>query len=64
LVGGLLQSLTFVTGLNALMLLVAGLYSAALLTREKVTSSSPAQTKRWELDEEVESSESLELVEV
>jgi hypothetical protein len=33
LVGGLLQSLTFVTGLRALLLIVALLYLAALLTR-------------------------------
>lgn len=33
LVGGLLQSVTFVTGIKALLLLVAGLYFLALLTR-------------------------------
>lgn len=64
LVGGLLQSLTFVTGLNALMLLVAALYSAALLTREKKMDSSPPRKEPFKLDEEFESSESLELVEV
>ncbi len=33
LVGGLLQSITFVTGIKALLLIVAGLYLAAVLTR-------------------------------
>jgi hypothetical protein len=33
LVGGLLQSVTFVTGIQALLLLVAGLYGGAFLTR-------------------------------
>jgi spermidine synthase len=36
LVGGLLQSLTFLVGIKALLLLVAGLYGAALLTRPRV----------------------------
>jgi hypothetical protein len=35
LVGGLLQTLTFVTGVKALLLIVAALYLAALLTRPK-----------------------------
>jgi len=35
LVGGLLQSVTFVVGIKALLLIVAGLYLAALLTRPK-----------------------------
>jgi hypothetical protein len=35
LVGGLLQSVTFVTGIKALLLIVAGLYLAAVLTRPK-----------------------------
>ena len=33
LVGGLLQSVTFITGIKALLLLVAGLYFLAMLTR-------------------------------
>ena len=36
MVGGLLQSVTFVTGIKFLLLLVAGLYLAAYLTRPKV----------------------------
>jgi spermidine synthase len=35
LVGGLLQSVTFVTGIKALLLIVAALYLAAVLTRPK-----------------------------
>jgi hypothetical protein len=35
LVGGLLQSVTFIVGLRALLLIVAGLYLAALLTRPR-----------------------------
>ena len=35
LVGGLLQSLTFITGIKALLLMVAGLYLAALMTRPR-----------------------------
>ena len=35
LVGGLLQSLTFITGIKALLLMVAGLYLAALLTKPR-----------------------------
>lgn len=35
LMGGLLQSLTFVIGVKALLLVVAGLYLAAMFTREK-----------------------------
>lgn len=42
LVGGVLQSLTFVTGIKALLLIVAGLYFASLLTRPAaVRESSP-----------------------
>jgi len=37
LVGGLLQSITFVTGIRALLLIVSGLYLAALWTRPKPT---------------------------
>ena len=33
LVGALLQSITFVTGIRALLLIVAGLYFLSLLTR-------------------------------
>ncbi len=35
LIGALLQSLTFVTGIKALLLVVAGLYVLALLTRPR-----------------------------
>ncbi len=41
LVGGLLQSITFVVGIRALLWIVAGLYFAAMLTRPKV----PARTE-------------------
>jgi spermidine synthase len=37
LVGGLLQSVTFVTGIKALLLIVAAFYLAAFLTRPRVT---------------------------
>ncbi|HMP59288.1 MAG TPA: methyltransferase domain-containing protein [Gemmatales bacterium] len=37
LVGGLLQSLTFLVGVKALLLIVAGLYVAALLSRPRPT---------------------------
>ena len=40
LVGGLLQSVTFVTGIRALLLIVAGLYLAAILTRPRVRATS------------------------
>ena len=49
LVGGLLQSVTFVVGLRALLLIVAGLYLAALLTRPRVkakTLSEPSFTAK------------------
>ena len=39
LVGGLLQSITFVTGIQALLLLVAGLYVGAFLTRPVIAPS-------------------------
>jgi spermidine synthase len=39
LVGGLLQSITFVIGIKALLLIVAALYVGALLTRPKPASS-------------------------
>jgi Na+(H+)/acetate symporter ActP len=35
LVGGMLQSLTFVTGIRALLLIVAVLYVAAIVTRPR-----------------------------
>jgi hypothetical protein len=40
LVGGLLQSVTFVTGFRALLLIVTGLYVAATLTRPRVPATS------------------------
>src|SRR5262249_15970316 len=39
LVGGLLQSLTFITGIKALLLIVAALYLLALLTRPTLARS-------------------------
>ena len=39
LAGGLLQSLTFVVGLRALLLIVAGLYLAAFFTRPRVLAN-------------------------
>ena len=39
LVGGLLQSITFVVGIKALLLIVAGLYLAAVMTRPKLGAS-------------------------
>ena len=36
LVGGMLQSVTFIAGIKALLLIVAGLYMAAMLTRPHV----------------------------
>jgi hypothetical protein len=39
LVGGLLQSVTFVTGIQALLLIVAGLYLAAVLTRPRTEAA-------------------------
>ncbi|MBN9121811.1 MAG: hypothetical protein J0I06_22165 [Planctomycetes bacterium] len=46
LVGGLLQSVTFVIGIKALLLIVAGLYLVAILTRPKraATSGPTAET--------------------
>ncbi|MBL8798575.1 MAG: hypothetical protein JNM56_32060 [Planctomycetia bacterium] len=41
LVGGLLQSLTYLTGVKALLLLVAALYLAAFLTRPTTFSRAP-----------------------
>jgi 4-amino-4-deoxy-L-arabinose transferase-like glycosyltransferase len=38
LVGGLLQSITFLTGIRALLLIVVGLYLAALATRQRAPS--------------------------
>ena len=43
LVGGLLQTVTFVTGIKALLLVVAALYLAAVLTRPQKTSSKPVE---------------------
>jgi hypothetical protein len=38
LAGGLLQSVTFVTGIQALLLIVAGLYFGAFLTRPRAAA--------------------------
>jgi len=48
LAGALLQSVTFLVGIKALLLIVAGLYVAALLTRPQ---SSPKADPRTDLDE-------------
>jgi hypothetical protein len=37
MIGGLLQSLTFVTGIKALLLIVALLYATAMWTRPRTT---------------------------
>jgi hypothetical protein len=42
LVGGLLQSITFVTGIKALLLIVAFLYLAAVLTRPRAADQGKA----------------------
>lgn len=42
LAGGLLQSVTFVIGIKALLLIVAGLYLAAVLTRPRGLGARPA----------------------
>lgn len=41
LVGGLLQTMTFVTGIRALLLVVAALYAAALITRPRLLLHPP-----------------------
>jgi hypothetical protein len=43
LVGGLLQSVTFVVGIKALLLLVAGLYLAAIVTRPRRAAKPEAE---------------------
>jgi Spermine/spermidine synthase domain len=42
LVGGLLQSVTFLTGIAALLLIVAALYTGALVTRPRAKLEAPA----------------------
>ena len=59
-VGGVLQSVTFLVGIKALLLIVAGLYMAAVFTRPRLTQSSePRAPKeraaRSELESESES---------
>jgi hypothetical protein len=39
LAGGLLQSVTFITGIKALLLIVAGLYLLAFLTRPRAAGA-------------------------
>ncbi len=46
LAGGLLQSLTFVTGIKALLLVVAGLYALSLLTSFQATTRPAAEAAR------------------
>lgn len=43
LVGGLLQSITFLIGIKALLLIVAGLYLVAVLTRPQATATPAAE---------------------
>jgi hypothetical protein len=45
LAGGLLQAVTFVTGIKALLLIVAGLYIAAMLTRPRIKGQPPSVTQ-------------------
>lgn len=56
LVGGILQSLTFVVGIDALLLIVAGLYVAALATRPTPTpaaiESAPPTASPMEVEAE------------
>jgi spermidine synthase len=63
LVGGILQSLTFMTGIKALLLIVAGLYLAAFLTRQKKsqpislepsTQAEPTVSETFALEEAAE----------
>jgi hypothetical protein len=42
-VGGLLQSVTFVTGIKALLLIVAALYVGALLSRPRPPKAPTAE---------------------
>jgi spermidine synthase len=51
LAGALLQSVTFLTGMRALLLIVAGLYLAAMLVRPKADNAAAAE------DETIESGE-------
>ena len=57
LVGGLLQTITFVIGIKALLLIVAGLYVAALLTRPRARQTE--EVKAAPVAEPVKEDESL-----
>lgn len=55
LVGGLLQSVTFVLGIKALLLIVTALYTAAIVTRPQSASASDAgdqQDAKWDVEPE------------
>ncbi len=55
LVGGLLQSVTFVLGIKALLLIVAALYTAAIMTRPQtaeVSESEDEQDADWNIEQE------------
>lgn len=64
LFGGLLQSLTFVIGLNALMLIVAALYSTALILGRKVGKEVHPQPPAGDETAEDQQESPAELVEV
>jgi Ca2+/Na+ antiporter len=51
LAGALLQSVTFLTGMRALLLIVAGLYLAAKLARPKAGSAAAVEDETIESDE-------------
>lgn len=51
LAGALLQSVTFITGIKALLLIVAGLYVAALLTRPRPGVATGEPTRPGGIDE-------------
>ena len=64
LFGGLLQSLTFVIGLNALMLIVAALYGTALILGRKVGGEECTQPSAGDETADDQRESPAELVEV
>ena len=62
LVGGLLQSVTFVIGIKALLLIVTGLYLAAFFTRPRRQSvAGPATREKLRADDSEADTERMEL---
>ncbi len=64
IVGGLLQSVTFIVGVKALLLIVAALYAVAMLTRPRAVNEQPAEhldevVQEPTVSEETPSSEAL-----